>query len=146
MLAFTCHSSDSLVVHPLTLSCPKLPDYFSNISLTKRVFRKYLKENYWSEKNKPLSFKYFSNFCLIPKLLTKVSQVQTTVVKKIYRHNWVNPLNARCSTDSWDLAWILLTHSHLEINLTSVVWTCQKFEINFGMKHKFAKYLKDSCR
>ena len=28
---------------------------------------------------------------------------------------------------------------------TSVVWTCQTSENNFAMKHKFAKYLKESC-
>ena len=28
----------------------------------------------------------------------------------------------------------------------SVVWTCHTFENIFKMKHKFAKYLKESCR
>ena len=27
-----------------------------------------------------------------------------------------------------------------------VVWTCQTFENNFGMKYKFAKSLKETCR
>ena len=39
-----------------------------------------------------------------------------------------------------------MTHSCLEIYLTSVVWTRHTFENNFGMKHQFAKYLKESCR
>ena len=39
-----------------------------------------------------------------------------------------------------------LTHLYLEIFLKNVVWTCQTFENNFGMKHKFAKYFKESCR
>ena len=39
-----------------------------------------------------------------------------------------------------------LTHSYLEIYLTSIVWTRQTFENNFGMKHKFARYLKGSYR
>ena len=39
-----------------------------------------------------------------------------------------------------------LTHSCLKIYLTSVVWTFHTFEDNFEMKHKFAKYLKESCR
>ena len=34
-----------------------------------------------------------------------------------------------------------LTRSCLEMNLTSVVWTYHTFENNFGLKHKFAKYL-----
>ena len=38
-----------------------------------------------------------------------------------------------------------LTHSCLEISLTCVVWTCHIFENNFGMKHKFLKYLKEIC-
>ena len=29
---------------------------------------------------------------------------------------------------------------------TSVVWTYQAFENNFGMKHRFTNYLKESCR
>ena len=44
------------------------------------------------------------------------------------------------------LSCFLLTLSCLEIYATSVVWTCHTFENNFGMKHKFAKYLKESCR
>ena len=39
-----------------------------------------------------------------------------------------------------------ITHSCLEINLTSVVWTCHTFENIFGIKHKFTKYFKESCR
>ena len=39
-----------------------------------------------------------------------------------------------------------LTNSYLEIYLTSIVWTRQTFENNFGMKHKFARYLKGSYR
>ena len=27
-----------------------------------------------------------------------------------------------------------------------IVWTCHTFEDNFGMKHTFEKYLKESCR
>ena len=41
---------------------------------------------------------------------------------------------------------VSFTHSCLEIYLTVVVWTCHNFENNFGIKHKFAKHLKESCR
>ena len=27
-----------------------------------------------------------------------------------------------------------------------MIWTCQTFEINFGMKHILSKSLKESCR
>ena len=40
----------------------------------------------------------------------------------------------------------ILTHSCLKIFLMSVVWTCHTFENNFGMKHEFTNYLKESCR
>ena len=67
----------------------KLPDYFGDISLTKATFRKYLKEKCWSKSNTQLTFKYFVKLWLIPKLLSEVSKVQTTLVKKIFRHNRV---------------------------------------------------------
>ena len=48
---------------------------------------------------------------------------------------------------SWRLASMNgLTHPWLDVYLTSVVWTYQTFENNFGMKHKFAKYFKKNCR
>ena len=34
----------------------------------------------------------------------------------------------------------------LKIYLTKVVWICQTFENNFGKKHTFTKYLKESYR
>ena len=34
----------------------------------------------------------------------------------------------------------------LDIFLTNVFWTSRTFENNFKMKHKFAKYLTESCR
>ena len=37
-----------------------------------------------------------------------------------------------------------LTHSCLEISLTSVVWTFVAFQKNFGINHEFTKYLKKS--
>ena len=30
--------------------------------------------------------------------------------------------------------------------MTNIVWTRHTLEYNFVMKHKFAKYLKESCR
>ena len=39
-----------------------------------------------------------------------------------------------------------LTHPCLATYLKSVVWTCDTFENNFRMKHKFLNYLKKSCR
>ena len=38
-----------------------------------------------------------------------------------------------------------MPEDYLTANLL-VVWTCQTFENNFGMKYKFAKYLKETCR
>ena len=34
----------------------------------------------------------------------------------------------------------------MDINFTCVIWTCHTFKNNFGIKHKLAKYLKESCR
>ena len=47
------------------------------VSLTKVIFRKYLMENCSSELYLQLSSKYFSNLSSIPKLSSKVWQVQT---------------------------------------------------------------------
>ena len=69
---------------------PKLPDYFGDISKTKAIPRKYLSEKCRSETNSQLPLKYFSNFCLISKLFLKVSQVQTTIVREIFKHEWVD--------------------------------------------------------
>ena len=48
---------------------------------------------------------------------------------------------------------VLVSHAQEKTNfnpfmiyLTCVVWTCHTLENNFGMKHEFAKYLKESCR
>ena len=41
---------------------------------------------------------------------------------------------------------IRVNHSCLEISMTSVVCTCDTFENNFEINHKFEKYLKDSCK
>ena len=49
-------------------------------------------------------------------------------------------------TEQNSIAMSILTHSCLEIYLTSVVWTCHTFENNFGVQYKFAKYLKEGCR
>ena len=68
---------------------------------------------------------FFVNLCLIQKLLSQVSYVQM-------------PLDLR--------AWIGLTHLCHDVYSTCVVWTFQTFENNFGMQHKFTKYLKESCR
>ena len=38
------------------------------------------------------------------------------------------------------------THSSMEIYLTRIVWTCVTFKDNFGMKHIFENYLKESWR
>ena len=40
----------------------------------------------------------------------------------------------------------ILTHSYLEIYLSSVVWTHYTYENIFENKHNFAKYLKESSR
>ena len=38
------------------------------------------------------------------------------------------------------------THRRLKIYMLSVVWTSHTFGDDFGMKHKFRKYLKERCR
>ena len=76
----------------LTDSCllqPEPPRNFGDISLTKAILRKYLKENCSLELHLQLSFKYFANLCFIPKLFSKVSQVQTTFGEDISRHEWI---------------------------------------------------------
>ena len=39
-----------------------------------------------------------------------------------------------------------LTHMCLEILLTSVVWIHHTFQNNLRVRHKFIKYLEESCR
>ena len=56
-------------------------DYLSDISPTKAIVRKYLKENCLLELYLQLSVKYFLSLCFIYKLSSKVWQVQTTPVK-----------------------------------------------------------------
>ena len=72
-------------INMLTPSClyrPKLPDYFGDIFLKKKsIFREYLRWKCWSKSNPQLSFKYFVNLRLIPKFISNVSEVQTTLVK-----------------------------------------------------------------
>ena len=68
----------------ITYSClwqPKWPDNFGGIFLTKAIFRKYFKENGSSELHLQLSFNSLYEFMPIPKLLSKVWQVQQTLVK-----------------------------------------------------------------
>ena len=48
-----------------------LPDNFGDISLTKAVCRKYLKEKCSSELYLQFSIKTFANSCIIPKLFSK---------------------------------------------------------------------------
>ena len=61
-----------------------------DISLTKAIVGKYLKESYSSKLFLHLSIKKFVNLCFIPKLFSKVWQVQTTLVKWTSRHAWVD--------------------------------------------------------
>ena len=37
------------------------------------------------------------------------------------------------------------THACLEFSMSSVVWTYDTFEINFGINHNFENYLKEIC-
>ena len=48
--------------------------------------------------------------------------------------------------EPYDTEYASLTHSCLEINLSSLVWTCHTSKDNFAMKHKSEKYLIKSCR
>ena len=68
----------------------KPSDNFGDISLTKAILGKYLMENCFSELCLQLSIKYFANLSSILKLFSQVSHVQTTLVKKISRHEWAN--------------------------------------------------------
>ena len=81
------------------LSQPKPPDHFGDTSLTKAIFRKYLKDICSSKLNLKLSFKCFTNISFIPKLFSKLWQVQTTLVKNISRQEWDNQC-AHASQDS----------------------------------------------
>ena len=59
--------------NPLTLKAAKnRPDDLVNILPTEAFSVKHLKEKCWSEVKNLLSFKYFGNFCFIPKLFSKV--------------------------------------------------------------------------
>ena len=72
----------------LTHAFLQLESTFGGISLTKAIFRKYLKESCSSELYLQLSFKYLFNLYFILKIFLKVRQVQTTLVKEISR-TWV---------------------------------------------------------
>ena len=56
-------------------------DRFGDILSSKENFGNYLKEKCLSGPNTQLSFKYFSNSCLILKLFSKVSYIQTKTYK-----------------------------------------------------------------
>ena len=96
--------------HKITHSCmykgPKTARLFLVISLQQqRIIRKYLKEKHWSKSNTQLSFKYFVNLWLITKLFSKVSNVQTTLVKKFswherVKHRFTESLKNSCSVIS----------------------------------------------
>ena len=69
----------------------------------------------------------------------KGSAMQTTwCMVNIFLEGWEPTL-------SW-IRYIIINHLCQEIYLISVVWIWQTFENKFGMKHKFAKYLNESCR
>ena len=77
--------------NPFTpVAAKKTPDYFGDISLSKSMIAKYLKESCSLKLYLKLAFKKFEKLCFIPKLFLKVYHVQTILVKKIFRHEWVN--------------------------------------------------------
>ena len=53
-----------------------------DVSPTKANFRKYLREKCEAQSHNRFSFKYFFNKCFITKLLSKLSEMQTTIVPK----------------------------------------------------------------
>ena len=59
------------------------------IFVTSTFFVKYLKEQCSPEPSLQFSFKCFVNLWLIPKLHSKVPNLQTTFVQEISRHQWV---------------------------------------------------------
>ena len=67
----------------------KHPHNYRDIFTIRAFFRKYLNGKCCSEPNPQLSFKYFVTSCLNSKLFSKVSKVQTTIVKASSRHEWV---------------------------------------------------------
>ena len=62
-----------------------------SISQTKEIFRKYFKKKFWFKTNSQFPFKYWFNLWFILKLSSKVSLVQTTLVKESSKHEEVNP-------------------------------------------------------
>ena len=69
--------------------------------------------------------------------LCKISDTSEVRVNMTHFHDLIRIIKSAHSC---------LTHSCPEIDSTSVIWTCHIFENNFGTKHKFTKYLKESCR
>ena len=59
-------------MNELTHSHSEQPKHNFDIFFTKALFGKYLMEKCLPEAKRQLFFKYFENFCFIPKLFSKV--------------------------------------------------------------------------
>ena len=66
------------------------PHHFGNISMQNAFSEKYLKEKCWSKLKQQHSVKKIENSWLIPKLSSKVSEVQTILEETTFRHEGVN--------------------------------------------------------
>ena len=84
-------SIQSLIINPLMLTVAKIKqsNFFDGILQAKAKFKKYLKEKCQSEHNLQLFFKYFVKAFSTPKLLSKVSSIQTTIPRWILKYIWV---------------------------------------------------------
>ena len=147
-------------VNPLMLRAPK-----SSLAILMRSCRatvksgKYFKGKCYSGHYQQLPFKYFVRSFLILKLLSKVSQIQTTIWgENLYRLSLVyiqcqalretrtTVCKQQPDTSSGD------THSsrredlnRIQISTTNVVCFSVTFANNLGILQKFAKNLKESC-
>ena len=101
-------------------------------------------------------FRHFSvslRHFVLAKLVTSSIKVKASMLSQLLEvFTYVNIGHNNCTKVTTCFAvphtsWVLhLTHSCLEIYLTSGVWTYQTSENNLGIKHKFKKILKKSCR
>ena len=110
------------------LKCQKMHGYFDGVSLKTHHL-----VNSW--------MRTMINIGQLTTLLQIIFQVilySNTVPKNDHGSRW--------HSSRHPLGVIWLTHSCLVIYLTKIVWTSHTFENDFGMKHEFVKYLKESCR
>ena len=104
------------------------------MSLTKSIFRKYLKENCSSELYLQLSFKYFPNLCFISNLFSNCMTGPDDTGPVISRYVWVKHRGT--------IGKSMTPHPIISFSIHLVQWNIGK---QFGIKHNFTKYLMESC-